>query len=131
MVIMVVRYHQNFFNMLYSMQSYWMQCVKNVVNECGLPYIWETRNFVSIDWIRVQRILLDHFIQKWKNDVFTSPKSINYRIFKKNLCLEDYLLILLQKMAIDFCKFRLCNMKYETGRWSGIAIDDRKCLLCD
>ena len=61
-----------------------------------------------------------------------SGHCLNYRIFKKELCLEKYLLNLNPKSAATLCRFRCGNhsLPNVTGRHSGIDIVNRKCTLC-
>ena len=123
------------YKLLYDTESAWVKCVKSILYECGMQYIWDSQNFPNIVWLRihVQQTLIDQFKQKWFSDVFNSPKAANYRIFKNELRLEDYLIKLPSKMATVFCKFRLSNFKLpvEVGRWRGVNREDRICHLCN
>ena len=50
---------------------------------------------MHVEWLK-QTVLLtltDQFKQKWNSDMFDSSKGINYRIFKKELTLEKYLMV--------------------------------------
>jgi hypothetical protein len=42
----------------------------------------------------------------------SSPKGINYKIFKEDLKLENYLLKLPSKKYKLLCRFRCCNFEF-------------------
>ena len=73
------------------------------------------------------------FIQEWNAEVFNKSSCLNYRIFKSELQLENYLITLTNRDRINLCKFRCGNSKLPivTGRYQGIERDDRICSLCD
>ena len=100
-----------------------------------MSYVWQNQSFCNFSWLknRVFHSLLDQFTQSWRSNVFTSPKGINYRMFKEDLKLENYLLKLPVKKYKLLCRFRCSNFKLpiETGRWVHIPRSERKCNLCD
>ena len=57
---------------------------------------------------------------------------LNYRMFKEDFKLENYLLKLSVKKYKLLCKFRCSNSKLriETERWGHITRSERKCNLC-
>lgn len=94
--------------------------------------VW--KHIINIPWLKskVYNILLDQFKQSWYSEVQNSPKGLNYRIFKKSLDFEKYLLILPIKLCKKYCNFRTGNAKLpiETGRWFNIPRENRICKLC-
>ena len=86
-------------------------------------------------WLKhtVKRILCDQYLQQWNSEKCNSSRGINYRMFKHDFKLENYLLKLSTKNARILCKFRTGNVKLpiETGRWFNIERDDRICHLCN
>ena len=121
--------------LLYKQNSQWVKFVKGILDECGMSYVWQNQSFCNFSWLknRVFHSLLDQFTQSWRSNVFTSPKGINYRMFKEDLKLENYLLKLPVKKYKLLCRFRCFNFKLpiETGRWDHIPRSERKCNLCD
>ena len=113
----------------------WLTTVKSIFDECGLSYVWTSQLCVNHTWIKAQikQSLIDQFRQVWNEEIQTSPKTINYRLFKDTLELEKYFNILDKKNYIIFCKFRTINHKLpiETGRWQNIERQNRKCTLCN
>ena len=77
--------------------------------------------------------LCDKYLQQWNSEKCNSSRAINYRMFKHDFKLENYLLKLSTKNARILCKFRTGNVKLpiETGRWFNIERDDRICHLCN
>ena len=86
-------------------------------------------------WLKhtIKRILCDQYLQQWYSEKCNSSRGINYRMFKHDFKLENYLLKLSTKNARILCKFRIGNVKLpiETGRWFNIERDDRICHLCN
>ena len=78
-------------------------------------------------------ILCDQYLQQWNSEKCNSSRGINYRMFKHDFKLKNYLLKLSTKNARILCKFRTGNVKLpiETGRWFNIERDDRICHLCN
>ena len=112
----------------------WLNCIKNILNECGLSYIWDSQQFPSKEWLKltIQQNLKDQFIQKWSSDLFSNNKCLNYRIFKNELKLEPYLLSLPFNLRLSLTKFRCRNNKFpiETGAYKNIVRAERICNLC-
>ena len=70
-------------------------------------------------------------MQSWHDDISTSDKCLNYRLFKESHCNEQYLGVLSGYSSIqEFIYFRLCNnhLPIEKGRWLGIP---RNKLVCN
>ena len=113
----------------------WLKFVKNIFDNCGLSNVWYFQGYFDSTWVsnNVKRILCDQFIQKWKSEVDSSPKSLCYRIFKENFEFENYLDILENKDRVLLCRYRTCNhrLPIETGRWTNIDRNERYCLLCN
>ena len=123
------------YHVLRNVNSPWIKYVHNILDECGLSYLWYYHDVMHVEWLK-QTVLLtltDQFKQKWNSDMFDSSKGINYRIFKKELTLEKYFSILPVKYCKLFCKFRTMNHKLpiETGRWHNISRQNRICTLCN
>ena len=123
------------YHVLRYVNSPWIKYVHNILDECGLSYLWYYHDMMHVEWLK-QTVLLtltDQFKQKWNSDMFDSSKGINYRIFKKELTLEKYFSVLPVKYCKLFCKFRTMNHKLpiETGRWHNISGQNRICTLCN
>ena len=115
-------------------RSKWLLNVKDILDKNGLSYLF-FENELPKDWLKetIKTRIKDQFTQLWTSEVFNSPKSITYRVFKEKLEFEEYLDLLDKKERNIICKFRTSNHKLpiETGRWFGIERNMRKCHLCD
>jgi len=50
---------------IYALEFTWLKFVQNILNECGIPYIWNTQTFINSNWIvhTVKLSLKDKFKQ--------------------------------------------------------------------
>ena len=119
---------------IHAIRSPWISFIKGILDECGLCNIYSCTQ-VNVLWLKhtVKRILCDQYLQQWNSEKCNSSRGINYRMFKHDFKLENYLLKLSTKNARILCKFRTGNVKLpiETGRWFNIERDDRICHLCN
>ena len=74
----------------------------------------------------------DQYIQKWFSLINNSSGCNNYRLFKTEFKKSEYFNILSKSMSRQFLSFRTRNHRFpvEKGRWQGIPLSERKCLLC-
>ena len=129
------------YNLMYKLHtgnfyfSKWLNCVESTLNNCGFSEYWIHQN-VPVNYCLAKMVksrLIDQFKQNWYNSVFDLSKCLNYRIFKRNHCFENYLSMLPTDLRISLSKFRCMNhnLPIEKGRYIGIARDDRICNLCN
>lgn len=128
--------YQLMFNM-HKNNSYtfpWLESIRDVFNKTGLGYIWNSQDVVPNDWLKsiVKQSLCDQFVQSWSSSLQNSSKGQFYRMFKRDFICEDYFLKLNTSSVFWICKLRTSNMNFpvETGRWSGLNRNERKCPLC-
>ncbi len=109
----------------------WINFVKNTLFNLGLGYVWDNPN-VSPKWLIaiVKLRLIDAFKQKWYSDIYANDTCINYRIFKSDLSIEEYLIKLPFKQRQLLCKFRCRNFNVPFGIFSDHIIPTT-CPLCD
>ena len=119
---------------LFQIKHKWICFVKNILDQCGLSYIWTTQNIPDYLWLKnnVKLILHDQYKQFWSNYISCSTKCNSYALFKTQLVLEPYLSILPVHFRSCLLKFRTTNHRFpiETGRWQKIDRQERKCTLC-
>ena len=74
----------------YNQTVTWLKFEQNILNECVLPYIWNTQTFMNLYWIVnvVKLNLKDKFKQSWHTSIRNSPKTLLYRCFKETLEFE-------------------------------------------
>ena len=78
-------------------------------------------------WGRFYGGLSDQSLQSWHSNIDNSNKCINYKIFKKELKFEDYLIHLPPSLSYTYSKFRCRNTKLpvETNTFYGNLGSDR------
>jgi hypothetical protein len=65
-------------------------CAKSILDECGLSYVWTNQYFVSVTLLynTVKQIVINQFKQIWYSNLQSSPKALNYHMFREQLELE-------------------------------------------
>ncbi len=73
--------------------SPWLACVKNICNECGVSWLWITQSVPNVMWVKkaIELRLKDQWITTWRSNIETKSLCSNYRIFKTNYGMEDYI----------------------------------------
>ncbi|MEW8152430.1 MAG: reverse transcriptase family protein [Candidatus Thiodiazotropha endolucinida] len=118
-----------------NFESKWLTHIKKILNDTGRFDFWLTQSNIhcySLGKI-VKRILIDQNLQNWHSSLQHSSKGINYQLFKNDVNLEPYFLLLQPKHFIPLVKFRTGNHYFpiETKRWEGIPLNQRRCTLCN
>ena len=77
--------------------------------------------------------LIEQFNQEWNATIYESNSCINYRMYKCDLQIEQYLLLLPPAQSRELIKFRLGNNRLPviTGQWESIPRENRTCPLCN
>ena len=115
-----------------SLKSSWFSFIRNVLNECGIPFVFNHPTLFSSKYLEcsVQQTLRDQFLQSWHNALSTSSSCSTYRIFKHDLSFAPYLHILPLSLSIPFCKFRLNNAKFPFVLKQQNRLASNECTLC-
>jgi hypothetical protein len=113
--------------------SPWLKCVNSTLDNAGLSHVWmcQGKN-INKTWLKntLNSTLKDQFVQNWHTQLHETSKLYLYRLFKKEFCLEKYLLNGRYKYLM---KFRTINHKLpiEKGRYQNIAREMRLCEICE
>ena len=113
-------------------KSQWLKRVKYILDSCGLSYMWYQQQELSTKQCKViihQRIE-DIALQKWNTDISTSSMCKMYRIFKKQLDFENYLLHSNYRDRISLSKLRCANSKLPIYKHI-YSHDSDVCTLCN
>ena len=116
---------------VHNFEYKWLANVKSILETTGLNTMWlnqattQSRNvFVN----KIEAILKDQYMQSWHNDVSTSDKCLNYRLYKEYHGYEQYLDILSGYSCIqDFIFFVFAILIYQLK----IPRHERVCKLCN
>ena len=85
----------------------WLCRVKNIVDNCGLNYLWLNQFMMDTNHARIEEVALHN----WYTDISTSSMCTMYILFKKQLNFEDYLLSCKYRERISLTKYRRANSK--------------------
>ena len=112
---------------IYELEFTWLKFVQHILNECGMPYIWNTHTFIQSNWIvnALKLSLKDQFQQSWHTSIQNSPTTLIYRCFKKTFEFEKYLEIPDNKYVFEFFQFWTTNHKLPIEAESE-SVDRRK-----
>ena len=119
----------------WEFNSSWLNFIEQTLNNAGLSNLWITQNSglgLNINSFMKLR-LNDIFLQEWREAVWSNRICTNYRIFKDNNVLENYLLSLNKTDANNLSKFRCRshNLPVNRGRFDANTLhSDMQCSLC-
>ena len=116
--------------------SRWLTHIQTSLRSSGLGYLAtaDLSMFAQSEMKhKVKTRLTDIEIQSWHDEMYNSRHCVNYRMFKSELRLENYLIKLNSRKLISLCKFRCGNHKLPStaGRFLGIPRAERLCTLCE
>ena len=118
-------------------KSPFLTTVHEILNNVGLSGMWVnqfslpcTENYFKA---KITRCLKDQYIQQWFSDLDTKEVFYNYRLFKNQLYLENYLHILPENLSVMFARFRTLNhrLPIQRGRVAGVPHNERICTKCN
>ena len=100
-----------------------------------MSHVWQDYAKLNSSWFKpaIKLRLSDSYLQVWQSKINDSTQCINYRIFKTDVCLDQYLIKLPLSCRIALTKFRCGNHRLPvvTGRFNGIERQNRICTLCN
>ena len=104
--------------------STWITYVQNILNGCGLQYIWYSQGYnININWLKEYSLMIykDQFQQEWHDSIHNSNKCLVYRMFKTEFRFEKYLTSIPFKLQNLFTKFRCrsTRLPIESGVFVG------------
>jgi len=115
-----------------SYKCKWIQYVKDKLDNLGMSDIFLSQaNEINLVLFKamVKQRCQDQYVQEWNIEVFNNSLCSNYRLFKKNFILENYLVKLPINLAINFLRFRTRSIfniiNEENVQWFG-----GDCLFC-
>ena len=116
-------------------KSVWLDKIKTILDKIGMSSSFNNITTVSKAWFKntIKQKLNDIYYQNWSVSVFSNSTCLNYRVMTVHKQLQNYLLKLPSQYRYAICKFKCANHKMPivNGRYSNIAVDARKCTLCN
>ena len=118
-----------------TFKSPWLDKVKTSLDVIGMPNLFNNMSNVKKIWFKntIKLRLNAIYSLKWSASVFNNSTCLNYRAMTESKHMHNYLLNLPSQYMYAFCKFKCANhrMPIVSGRYANIAVDHRKCDLCD
>jgi len=115
-------------------KSRWIKKIRSILDNCGLTNIWYEQTNVNKIWITncINLRLKDISVQAWHSEVDTNRLCINYKLFKVDVGIEQYLIKLDINDRINLCKYRCGSHKLpiSEGRYLADA-PVKMCSLCN
>ena len=112
----------------------WANQVKDILYCNGFGYVWESQHlgvdstFFSI----IKSRLIDSFWQSNHSEIELLSKNRLYRhLTSENIFYLSNLQNNFIRIALTKLRLGSHNLLIERGRWSNIAFENRKCLLCN
>ena len=113
----------------------WLSNIKNILCKCGYHGIWLSHSFANNEWLTnaINLKLKDIFITEWYSETNHATSFKFYKTIKNSFGMEAYLSKDYNKNVKSFARFRTRHhrLPIETGRWSNITYENRKCNRCD
>ena len=114
-------------------KSKWIENVKNILVECGLPGVWYNQYFLNGKLLKslLLQKLEDIFIQHWHSDTERTSNTSLYKHFKTSFGTSNYINSLDKSSCKTLIAFLTRNhrLPIEIGRWQNIPSHDRKCIF--
>ena len=114
--------------------SNWAYQIKQILQTCGLSFLWESRMQMFIRIEDIKQRILDMHKQTWYSNINNSTKLDFYAKIKYNLELEPYLdSIEDNRYRIALTRFRISahDLAIETGRYTKTPKALRICINCN
>lgn len=110
----------------------WCSEIKSVLEQANLTYSYVNKHTVDVKF--VENILANINQVDWVNKMQSVSKLRTYITFKTRYETEQYLQVNITKTERShLAQFRcaVLPLKIETGRFSGLSVEDRICQVCN
>lgn len=105
-----------------------------MLESLGFAYVWNTQILNIATYNAVKQRLFDNADQELIMSINTSTKLQSYCMFKEDTQSEPYLdIVRPNKYKVALSRLRLSShsLAIETGRYTGTAREDRRCIYCN
>ena len=114
-------------------KSNWVFHIKQILEECGMFYLWQNQYSMLINYDMVKQRILDIYYQTWYSEIHNSRRLETYCTFKHTFTFEPYLDFITEpKFRIALTRFRTSShdLAIEKGRYTNVNRQDRLCTNC-
>ena len=115
-------------------QACWFCRVKCILDNCDLSYMWYNQHLIDAKRCKIItcKRIEDIALQKWYTDISISPMCTLYRLFKKHLNFEKYIIYTCYRDRISLSKLRCTNSKLPIYKHIYTCMyDSDTCTLCN
>ena len=122
-----------------SNKNSWYCCIENLMKYLEIDIRTIKNSKIDLKSPMYRKLKLK-YSSLWKSELYndrdnktSGNKLRTYRLFKNNISLEKYLLILNEDDRRLFTKFRVSyhKLEIEKGRYTGHRVEERICKLCN
>ena len=120
-------------NDLYCTKNNWAFNIKQILDECGLAYIWHNQFNVTVNYEMIKQRILDIYYQHWYSCINNSNRLETYCLFKHDFKFESYLDNITDSyFRKAFTQFRISSheLAIERGRHLHLPRNNRICPNC-
>src|SRR3569623_1176171 len=115
-------------------RSSWIFATRNILESLNLGHVWfSDESGCAKEWGALVRNCLHAYeVRAWKAGMEKKTRILRvYQSLKMDLKREEYLALPLeQRSCIAVMRSGTNNLRIETGRWRGEALENRICMLC-
>ncbi len=113
----------------------WCGDMKHIFTNLDMITVYENGHLCNGNKLKVAIERLKNIkTDTWKRHLVTQPKLRTYRMYKHDLCIEEYLKMNCTRTTRSFiAQFRIKNLPLhiETGHFIGTKTEDRICFICN
>ena len=95
----------------------WAYQIKNILQECGLFYIWQNQSNMPFNLSIIRQRILDIFYQSWYSYINNSSRLETYNLIKHTFKTEEYLDFVKEK-KVSYSSYKIQNLRAWSGNWS-------------
>jgi len=109
----------------------WCQSFKSICNTLDITRAYSDKNLIDMNCVKDR--LNDLMLRNWKGEVSSKAKLRTYVILKDNVDVEHYVKYCYNRQNRSLMAQLRCGilpLRIETGRFCGLAVEDRLCEIC-
>ena len=88
----------------------WAYQIRNILQECGLFYIWQNQSNMPFNLSTIKQRILDIFYQSWYSSINNSSRLETYSLIKHTFKTEEYLDFIKEK-KISNSSYKIQNFR--------------------
>ena len=109
----------------------WCSDIRDIFQSVDMDNVFHSKEQYDISLVKGRLLEID--VRNWRYEVQNKPKLRTYIQFKSEIDTEEYVLSFLPKGCRSvYAKLRcgILPLRIETGRYDGVALENRSCEFC-